>query len=368
MSRLETGTERSLPRVLRRMIMPAVFVGALFMVVFWRAPEQTTVPGEMFLGGPTMGTRYAVKIGAPSPISNEDRAALELDIRQALNAVDLSMSTWRDDSELSSFNDYGTEPFGASASFLAVISAALEVGEASGGAFDVTVGPLVDAWGFGPEEVAGDPPGERLAELLATSGAKHLHVDAESETVRKDIEGLRVDLSALAKGYAVDQVAAVLSEAGYTRFMVEIGGEVVTRGTNSAGRPWQIGIEVPDPEERAVHTVVALGDAALATSGDYRNFRVEDGRRISHIIDPRTGRPVAHSLASVSVIAPNCLLADAWATALSVLGPQDGLAKARELGLSALFIFRRDDGTLGEASTEGFGSYRVAGRTKERQP
>ncbi len=368
MSRLDVGTERSLPQILRRMILPAVFVGGLFMVLLWRVPEKEVSPVELFLAGPTMGTRYTVKVVAPGAVPEEGRDALEVVVEQALEQVDSAMSNWRDDSELARFNRHGTEPFIASAPFVEVMSTALEVAEASGGAFDVTVGPLVDAWGFGPEAVTVGPTDEQLASLLAASGAEHLSVDVRSGWIRKNLEAVRVDLSALAKGYAVDRVAAVLSEAGYSNFMVEIGGEVVARGNNPDDQPWQIGIEVPDPERRTVQTVVKLDGEALATSGDYRNFRLEDGRRISHLIDPRTGRPVDPSLASVSVVASTCMVADAWATALSVLGPDEGLKSAQEQGLAALFIFRREDGTLSEVSTESFELHRAARPAKGIQP
>lgn len=369
MSRLEVGTERSLPQVLRRMIVPAIFVGALFMVVLWRSPEPVPEGGEssieMLLAGPTMGTRYTVKVVAEGPVADESRTALEASIEAALEEVDASMSTWREDSELERFNRGGKEPFAASDAFLEVLGVALEVSEASAGAFDVTVGPLVDAWGFGSADVSAEPTGDELARLLESSGSEHLRVDPERSVVQKDRETLRVDLSALAKGYAVDRVATALRDSGYSSFMVEVGGEVVAQGRNADGRSWRVGIEEPDAVQRTVYAAVTLDGSALATSGDYRNYRISEGRRISHIIDPRTGRPAGHSLASVSVVSSTCMVADAWATALSVLGPEDGLALARQLDLAALFIFRRDDGTLGESSTRGFETHRVQ---KENQP
>jgi thiamine biosynthesis lipoprotein len=350
------------------MLVPGLFVAALFMVLLWRSPQQEASPVELFLAGPTMGTRYTVKVVAPGPVSEESRTALETGIGRVLELVDSAMSTWREDSELVRFNRHGTESFKASPAFLEVLSAALAVSVRSGGAFDVTVGPLVDAWGFGPEAISSPPSEERIEQLLEATGTERLRIDAGGETVEKASADLRVDLSALAKGYAVDRVAAILREAGYSRFMVEVGGEVVTRGFNPDNAPWQIGIEVPDPERRAVYTVVTLDGAALATSGDYRNFRLEGGRRISHIIDPRTGRPVGHSLASVSVVASTCMMADAWATALSVLGPEEGLQLAREENLAALFIFRRQDGTLGEVSTANFEAYRATEPTRRDLP
>ncbi len=242
----------------------------------------------------------------------------------AVDAVDTAMSTYQDDSELSRFNRHGTEPFEVSDSMIEVVSEAQRIAELSSGAFDITVGPLVDAWGFGPDP-GGDPPdADTIAVLLADNGFRRLDVDPEQRTLQKENAAIRCDLSAIAKGYAVDRVALGLTDLGLVDFMVEIGGEVRAVGRNAVGEAWRIGIERPEAGSRGMWSAVALADAAMATSGDYRNYYEKDGVRISHTIDPRTGRPVTHRLASVRVIHPSCMTADALATAISVLGPEEG--------------------------------------------
>jgi thiamine biosynthesis lipoprotein len=221
---------------------------------------------------------------------------------------------------------------------------ALDVGTRSEGAFDVTVGPLVERWGFGAHGAMTKLPTDtELDALRGRLGHDHLGFDPKAGTLRKDAAALRVDLSAIAKGYGVDQAAAALREAGHTDFMVEVGGEIRTAGATEAGRAWRLAVEKPNPTERAIYEVVELRDRAMATSGDYRNFTEVGGKRYSHTIDPTTGRPVTHRLASVSVVAPTCAEADAMATALNVLGPERGLALAEREGLPALFLVGTPD-------------------------
>jgi thiamine biosynthesis lipoprotein len=233
------------------------------------------------------------------------------------------------------------------------------VSEASGGAFDVTVGPLVDAWGFGPEgRLSGLPDEERLAELRESVGFEGLAMDREAGTLSKTHPATLVDLSGIAKGYGVDQVATALLELGYTAYLVEIGGEVKVRGRKPDGSAWRVAIEAPESERRVLHRVVELVDMAVATSGDYRNFYEEDGVRYAHIIDPRTGHPVRHAGAAVSVLHRDAVVADAWATALSVLGPEEGMAVAEREGLAALFI---------TAGTDGYETFATAGFPETEQ-
>ncbi|MCP4202673.1 MAG: FAD:protein FMN transferase [bacterium] len=351
--------------IVRRMIVPAIFVGALFAVYLWRSPGGEPSREVAVLSGQALGTTYAVKVVAEGGLAVGQSESLELEIEETLAAIDASMSTWREDSELERFNRHGTEPFLLSPALDEVMAKALEIGSRSGGAFDITVGPLVEAWGFGPEAESREPSPERIAELLGQTGSHRLTLDRQGRTLRKNAGRIRCDLSAIAKGYAVDKLAAALAGTGYSDFMIELGGEVMVRGVNATGEDWRIGIEVPDPERRAVYAVVALDGRALATSGNYRNFRIEDGRVVSHIIDPRTGRPVTHTLASVSVIAETCMEADAWATALSVLGPDEGLEAARREGLAALFIAHHPDGELEETSTAAFDRFRALHSTGE---
>jgi len=209
----------------------------------------------------------------------------------------------------------------------------------------------VDAWGFGPEPAAAPPDEATIERLLEDHGYTHLELDAGDLTVRKDNPRLRCDLSAIAKGYAVDRVALRVEKLGLRDFMVEIGGEVRVAGRNAEGQAWRIGVERPDGGGRP-WAAVALTDGAMATSGDYRNYYERDGVRISHTIDPRTGRPITHALASVSVIHPSCMTADALATALNVLGPGEGRELVEREGLAALFLVRTDDGGLDEWASD----------------
>ncbi len=220
------------------------------------------------------------------------------------------------------------------------------------GAFDITIGPLVDAWGFGTQDWAGEPPEDKVEALKKVIGWQRLKVDQHSLLLTKDDAAVRVDLSAIAKGYGVDRVVETLKLMGFRHLMVEVGGEVRTSGARFDGQSWLIGITSPDTRDRMTKKVVTVNDRALATSGDYHNFRVVDGVRISHTIDPRTGRPVDHDLASVSVISNSCMTADAWATALNVLGPVEGMKVAEREGLSAYFIVRHEDTFVATYSSE----------------
>lgn len=294
-----------------------------------------------------MGTLYQVKV-ARGELSGERRRELDEAIRAELDAVDAAMSTYREDSELSRFNRYaGPAPFELSDATWEVLQAALEVSRHSEGALDPTVGPLVDAWGFGPGGAPPDdspiPEGE-LAVLLERIGYRKLELLEEPRAVRKARADLHCDLSAVAKGYAVDRVAEALERLGEEDFMAEVGGEVRALGTNERGEPWRIGIERPQPGRGAVQRIVPLDAMSLATSGDYRNYREVGGERVSHILDPRTGRPIRHLLVSVSVAHPSCTMADAWATALMVLGEREGPETAERLDLAAFFLVRDGDG------------------------
>jgi len=314
--------------------------------------------------GSTMGTTYTVKVIA-APVNEGERAATGEAIRRALDTVDANMSTYKPESELSRFNGYGGgRPFELSAATVRVFLLAREVSAATDGAFDVTVGPLVNAWGFGPVKRAEPPTEAELAAVRARVGYQKLAIDAQALTVTKGHPDMYADLSAIAKGFGVDQVAAALDARGLTNYMVEVGGEVRVRGRNGAGVPWQVGIERPDSIEQRTQIVVPMSNLSMATSGDYRNYFVKDGRRYSHEIDPTTGHPIRHNLASVTVLAPECALADAYATGLLVLGPERGFALAAERGLAAYFIIREPDGSFGERQTPAFAA--LNGSARER--
>ena len=312
-------------------------------------------PAVHVFEGPTMGTTFAVRVVA-GDLDDERAAGLRRAVERTLAGVDERMSTYRPESEVSRFNRARTtDPFPVSADTLAVLRHALEISELSGGAFDVTVGPLVDAWGFGPAgEPAALPAGRDIDRLRRRVGFRHLRIDPAASSIRKLVPALSCDLSALAKGYAVDRVADRLHAEGIDSYLVEVGGEVRAAGRSPRGDAWRVGIERPAPGPPAVQRLVPLRDRALATSGDYRNYYEVDGRRVSHTIDPRSGRPVDHGLASVSVVEPLCVRADAIATALGVLGPDAGYELAVAQGWAALLIVRRGDGTLHERETPAF--------------
>lgn len=314
--------------------------------------------------GETMGTVYTVKVVA-QPGGDFSPVATEHAIRERLEEVNALMSTYDPDSQLSRFNRHDSDaPFAVDAPVAEVFAIALEVSRQSAGAFDITVGPLVNAWGFGPDPPAAPPDESAIEGLRARVGYQHLEL-TEDGRLRKHRPDLYCDLSAVAKGYAVDRVAGALDARGIAHYMVEVGGEVRARGVNERGVPWRIGIERPDPDRRIVARVVPLRDMALATSGDYRNFRVVDGVRQSHTIDPRTGRPVAHALASVSVFHPQCAWADAYATALMALGPDEGLAFALGHEIAALFFLHDGHDGFSEITTPAFEAKVMASRSKK---
>lgn len=320
-------------------------MGALIVFValtVWRLYFAPTPPRIVLVQGEVMGTTYTVKVVAQTreEQSEQSAAALAQTVKEALDAVDQSMSTYKPDSELSRFNaGPADQDVDISPGVAEVLTVAFNVHRRSGGAFDVTVGPLVERWGFGAKgELTEVPSSADIDALRSRLGHEHLDFDMTASTLRKDAKDLRVDLSAIAKGYGVDRAAAALHEAGWDNFLVEVGGEVRVSGKTEAGRAWRLAVEKPSTSERTIFEVIELEDQAMATSGDYRNFTVVDGTRYSHTIDPTTGRPVTHELASVSVLADSCAEADALATALNVLGPQRGLELAEREGLPALFL------------------------------
>lgn len=334
------------PPQLRRLIVPGLFVAALFAVYFVRQSGRP-VFSEQVLTGSTMGTTYTVKVVVGD---DEDTVGdrLTVMIENVMAGVDSAMSTYIDTSEVMAFNRHGAGDVEVSDDLLEVVGEAQRIARLSGGAFDITVGPLVDAWGFGPRGETETPSDETIGALLAVTGFEHVAVDHDRRRLAKGSAEVQIDLSAIAKGYVVDKVAGALIQSGHADFMVEVGGEVRAAGRNADRRVWRIGIERPEDGGRSVHTVVPLPDLALATSGDYRNFVIRDGVRVSHTIDPRIGRPISHELASVSVIQANCMTADALATALEVLGPQEGLALAASHDIPALFLVRLANGDFEE--------------------
>ena len=291
-----------------------------------------------------MGTSYSIKLSPPPPATR--LAELQRSVATRLEKINGQMSTYLPDSDLMQFNrsastDWQAQP----AAIVELVDRASAISLLSKGRYDITVGPLVNLWGFGNSgERESAPAAGEVRDTLARIGHHQLETRPEPPALKKDHPQLEVDLSSIAKGWAVDQIAELVRSAGFSDFLVEIGGELRARGQKAAGTPWRIAIEQPTYEARAIQRIIELQDIAMATSGDYRNFFTVDGQHYSHTIDPKTGHPVRHRLASVTVLAEDCTTADAWATALLVLGEQLGPELADAQGLKALFIVRKGEG------------------------
>jgi FAD:protein FMN transferase len=295
-------------------------------------------PAELVLSGPTMGTTYTVRVvAAPEGL---DAYVLRHAAEQVLAGIDQTMSGYREDSEIARFNAWrGTDWYPVSRELAQVVHSALEVSALSAGAFDVTVAPVVNAWGFGTApEPRVLPDAQLLAQLSAHVGYRKLHVRTEPPALRKDTPALSVDLNGIAPGYAVDCLAQRLQALRVERFLIDIGGEIRVRGLNARNNAWRIAVERPLDAPPAPHVFIELDTAAVTTSGEYRHYFIREGRRYSHTIDPRTARPIEHELGSVVVIGNQAALADAWATALNVLGAREGYEMAARHGLAAMFI------------------------------
>lgn len=293
-------------RIISALFLVLLVAGSIWILKFRGTSTLREAEGTIF------GTYYHIKYEAPQALNDE--------ISRALHEVDASMSVFNKQSTLSAINA-GTS-MRTDALLYEVLTKARKVSEATDGAFDVTVMPLVNAWGFGFKK--GEfPTDSQIDSLRAFVGYKRFELAPDS-TIKKSDPRLMIDCGAIAKGYGVDRVARVLREHNVRNYMVEIGGEVVVKGRNPEGKDWQIGVSKPvdnkDGAQTELQTVLSLHDCAVATSGNYRNFYMKDGHKYAHTIDPRTGRPVQHSLLSATVMAPDCATADAYATAFMVLG------------------------------------------------
>ncbi len=314
------------------------------------------------LNGQTMGTTWSAVIVPEGDVAKTLKAeVMQTELAEILKTVNDQMSTWQKDSELSNFNRQQTEDwFAVSAELAGVTAAAQEVSQLSDGIYDTTVGPLVNLWGFGAK--SGEqkvPQPADISAAMTNVGYQKLEVRAEPPALRKKVPGLYVDLSSIAKGYGVDQLAVYLDKAGVAHYMVEIGGEIHSKGQSPRGDDWRIAVEKPVALDRMVQQGLLLKGGGLATSGDYRNYFTTDGRRYSHTFDPRSGEPVKHSLASVSVLAENTMLADAYATMLMAMGEVKGKAFALDKGIEAYFIWRTDEG-FETFATEGFAAVLIS--------
>lgn len=295
---------------------------------------STSGAAIMSFSGEAMGTTWSVRVGEAA-----NAAAIVKAVRAELETVENEMSHYRDTSEISRFNAAPADTwFPVSPGFAQVVALANFIHEASGGAFDATLGPVIDVWGFGKGGEKRIPTDAALAEARRKVGQHFLALRPQPPALKKLNADLQLNLSAIAKGHGVDRVAMALEALGITNYLVEVGGEVRTRGDKS-GVPWTVIIEGLRNEPYPMKS-----EGSIATSGDYRINFEKDGKRYSHLIDPRTGRPVSHVLASASVFAPTCAEADAWATAMMILGPEDGMALAEKLDLAVALIVRTPAG------------------------
>jgi thiamine biosynthesis lipoprotein len=293
-----------------------------------------------------MGTRYHIRI----PLIGRDKnnkhwKQLQRDIDTHLRAINQEMSTYIADSSISRFNQSKkTDWFPVSKHFLHVIKTAQTVSQSTQGAFDITVMPLVNLWGFGTTDQMAIPSQQKIEHSLNKIGYPLLKIRQQPSSIRKQTPELSIDLSAIAKGYAVDAIGNLLEKRGIKHYLVEIGGEIRVRGKNKQNQAWRIAIEKPTRLERSVQQGLLLNNIAIATSGDYRNYYEKEGKRYSHTINPKTGYPITHKLASVTVLNKSAMIADAQATAMMVLGETQGRAYAEQQDLMVYMIIRREDG------------------------
>ncbi|MDW3778987.1 FAD:protein FMN transferase ApbE [Kluyvera cryocrescens] len=297
------------------------------------------------LEGKTMGTFWRVSVVGMDNARAED---LRQKVQQQLDADDQLLSTWKNDSALMRFNHSNSmTPWPVNEAMADIVTESLRIGYKTQGAMDITVGPLVNLWGFGPDKQPVKTPTQaQIDAAKARTGLAFLSVINRSgrQYLQKSIPDLYVDLSTVGEGYAADHLARLVTEEGISRYLVSVGGALVSRGMNAEGQPWRVAIQKPTDRENAVQAIVDINGHGISTSGSYRNYYELDGQRISHVIDPQTGRPITHKLVSVTVIAPTALEADGWDTGLMVLGPQKAQQVVREYGLAVYMIMKDGDG------------------------
>ncbi|AVY98342.1 FAD:protein FMN transferase ApbE [Lelliottia sp. WB101] len=305
---------------------------------------KPAAPAATVLEGKTMGTFWRVSI-----MNVDARRADELrgKIQSQLDADDQLLSTYKNDSALMRFNlSNSTSLWPVSEAMADIVTEALHIGYKTNGAMDITVGPLVNLWGFGPTKQPEKIPDQaQIDDARARTGLQHLTVINQygQQYLQKDIPDLFVDLSTVGEGYAADHLAALMTQEGISRYLVSVGGALVSRGLNASDKPWRVAIQKPTDTQNAVQAVVDINGHGISTSGSYRNYYELDGKRLSHVIDPQTGRPIEHNLVSVTVIAPTALEADTWDTGLMVLGPEKAKEVVRQEGLAVYMITREGE-------------------------
>jgi len=336
-----------------KIAIPWLLLTVLFINNNCSKKESTEV--QQVLRGRTMGTFFTIKYMAKNEQQQPEEAKqkIEAGIHNVLKEVNQQMSTYIPDSDLSRFNRYEKNDwFPVSPDLVKVVEQALNISRISGGAFDITVGPLVNLWGFGPEHKPEKiPADEKIREVMAFTGYQKIGVRLSPPAIKKEQPGIVCDLAGIAKGYGVDKVAEYLESCGIFDYLVEIGGEVRARGKKEGGLWWRLGIAYPDGSG-GIQTALPLKNLAMATSGDYQNYFEEDGVRYSHTIDPATGKPVTHKLASVTVIHRFCMTADALATAIDVLGPERGYDLAIKEKLAVFLLIKGDGGFIEKMTPE----------------
>lgn len=307
-------------------------------------PAGAADDGLERINGRTMGTTFSVAVVTGQAQRTE--GALPAAIQQRLDQLEAALSTYRTTSDVSRFNAYaGTDWFPVGPETAAVVDRAQPISRLTTGAFDLTIYPLVCVWGFGPEPAPATPPGAAaITRALRRVDYRKLEVRLSPPALRKRSADLTIDLSGIAKGYACEEVATVIEQHGGTAYLIAIGGEIRVRGGRPGHNAWRVGVERPDPAGTKIARILELTDSALSTSGDYRNFFDQAQRRYSHLLDPRTGRPVPGTLSSVSVVDRDSARADALATALMVMGEEAGFAWAQAHGIPCIFFSQSDSG------------------------
>lgn len=325
-----------------------ILLGLLLLLTLIACHKEQTIAPLRFTGK-TMGTTWSVVM---LPAAGVETEGLPQALQQRLDQINHLMSTYDPTSEVSRFNQQqSTDWFTISDETASVITLSLELSKLTAGAFDITIGPLVDLWGFGPAERRNNiPDQDQIDQRMTWVGYDKLELRRLPAALKKQVGALRIDLSAVAKGYAVDELAELLKQWGMVDYLVEVGGELQVAGTRFDGTAWRIAIEKPLEGRREVETVIPLTGTALATSGNYRNFYVEDGQRYAHTIDPVLGRPIRHKLASATVLDPSCARADALATALMVLGEEKGRLLVEKHQIAAYFLIHEQDQLVDFAS------------------
>lgn len=332
-------------------ILPSV---CLFLMSALMLLGCDTSPKQMSLSGETMGTYYLIKYIEQDNLPPASKIQSQVDL--LLEQVNQQMSTYRKDSELSQFNQQKTDaPYPVSQALTKVVNEAIRLHHLSQGALDITLGPIVNLWGFGPEgrpDIV--PTDEQIAKRRSMTGMNYLAVQ-DNQLIKKHPD-LYIDLSAIAKGYGVDAVADYLNELGLNNYLVDIGGELKLKGKNANQQWWRIAIEKPTNQQQSVQEIITPKNMAVATSGDYRNYFEQDGIRYSHTIDPHSAKPINHKLVSVTVLDKSCMSADGLATAFMVMGQHKALALANQNNIPAFFIVKTENG-FEEIASKDFARY-----------